>query len=401
MKSCRLVGLAALGLSAGTLLAEGRVDAVNDVSNTWQPLTWSAARSWKGYRYPQGGGIATFPQNGKISNDRGASQEFFSQNVAGLELKGLDFGNFFSLDFNGQAITFVGCWPWINSTQATVGNEMMLNVGLKGTGHNTLVKKGAGRIVAGGVISDFESLDVCVAVTVADAKVAKVAAYVNGLRLGETAVVGGVCALTLDCTTLTAAPGVRNLLELVARDAAGRTVARNYATLLEDDTPEADSIAEQLKTNFGFKADSEAVQNITTVEEFSKFRRFVTAGGISSANDAQKDCAYQSYRLAPILYAPYLFAERPALDIVDFAADAESGWRLAVELKDGADPVALAVEALRDVVSKSEDLVDWTSVGRDDVQVESDCSNTTRANLVVTPKFSGASGFIRLDVKRD
>ena len=243
--------------------------------------------------------------------------------------------------------------------------------------------------------------DVCVAVTVADAKVAKVAAYVNGLRLGETAVVGGVCALTLDCTTLTAAPGVRNLLELVARDAAGRTVARNYATLLEDDTPEADSIAEQLKTDFGFKADSEAVQNITTVEEFSKFRRFVTAGGIQSASDAQKDCAYQSYRLAPILYAPYLFAECPALDIVDFAADAESGWRLAVELKDGADPVALAVEALKDVVSKSEDLVDWTSVGRDDVQVESDCSNTTRANLVVTPKFSGASGFIRLDVKRD
>ena len=160
MKSCRLIGLAALGLSAGTLLAEGRVDAVNDVSNTWQPRQWNVGRSWKGYRYPQGGGIATFPQNGKISNDRGASQEFFSQNVAGLELKGLDFGNFFSLDFNGQAITFVGCWPWINSTQATVGNEMMLNVGLKGTGHNTLVKKGAGRIVAGGVISDFESLDV-------------------------------------------------------------------------------------------------------------------------------------------------------------------------------------------------------------------------------------------------
>lgn len=86
MKSCRLIGLAVLGLSAGTLLAEGRVDAVNDVSNTWQPRQWNAGRSWKGYQYPQGGGIATFPQNGKISNDRGASQEFFSQNVVGLEL---------------------------------------------------------------------------------------------------------------------------------------------------------------------------------------------------------------------------------------------------------------------------------------------------------------------------
>ena len=156
----KLVTLVGMGAAILSATAVERVDAVNDLSNTWQPLKWNSARSWKGYQYPQGGGIATFPQDGKISNDRGDSFENFSQNVVGLELKGLDFGKFFSLDFKGEAITFVGNWPWINSTQTAVGKEMRLNVGLKGTGRNTLVKKGNGRIVAGGNVSDFDSLDV-------------------------------------------------------------------------------------------------------------------------------------------------------------------------------------------------------------------------------------------------
>ena len=239
--------------------------------------------------------------------------------------------------------------------------------------------------------------DMRVAVTTTDASVVKVFAYLNGLAAGEAVVTGGACELTLDCTALDAAKGSRNILQLIARDSSGTTVARNYATLTEDDTPEAVSIAAALREDYGFAADSEAVSNVTTLAEFAKFRAFVTAGGIRTADAAQKALAYASYKLAPILSAPYLFAERPSLEIVDFgASEGTDGWRLAVELKDGADPVALAVEALRDVVSKSADLADWQPLNRADVRAEPAGGN--RVKLTVAPE-PGNCGFLRLEVK--
>ena len=240
--------------------------------------------------------------------------------------------------------------------------------------------------------------DVRVAVTTTDASVVKVFAYLNGLAAGEAAVTGGACELTLDCTALDAAKGSRNILQLVAKDSAGTTVARNYATLTEDDTPEAESIAAALREDYGFAADSEAVRNVTTLGEFAKFRAFVTAGGIRTADAAQKALAYASYKLAPILSAPYLFLNEPKMEIVGMEPGESSlDWDIAVELKDGEAAVAMAIEALRDVVRKSEDLSSWDPVGKDDIVPTA--ADNNRVILNVMPSFSGDRGFLRLECK--
>ena len=159
-KTLSFVSAAAACAVTGLALAVERVDSANN-NNTWQPLVWSSARSWFGYQYPQGGGIAKFLQSSKISNDRGPSWEYYNQNVSGLELKALQFGNFYSMDFKGQAIKFIGGDPWIDTarTDTDISKLMIMNVELRGDGANALAKKGAGRIVINKPVSDMAYLD--------------------------------------------------------------------------------------------------------------------------------------------------------------------------------------------------------------------------------------------------
>ena len=243
--------------------------------------------------------------------------------------------------------------------------------------------------------------DVEVSVTVGDASVARVHFQVNGLKVGSADVVGGSCAFTVPCTALDVAPGARNILMVIAKDASGATVARNYATLMRDATPEAESVGRQLQEDYGFAADSEVVGKIVTQDEFVRFRTFLAGAAYDPAapgSAARQAHAYGSFLLAPVLKTPYLFLNEPELAIAGFGpAVTPPGWDVAVELRDGSDTVAMAAEALREAVRKSEDLRDWSPVGRDDIVPTAGEGN--RVILKVNPSFAGDRGFLRLECR--
>jgi len=223
--------------------------------------------------------------------------------------------------------------------------------------------------------------------------------YLNGRALGEKPLVSGACTFTISCEQLDAAKGTRNLLSVIVRDAEGAMLARNYAALMEDGTPESESVADMLVKDLGFAADSEVVANVTNETEYVKFRDFTAAAGLATASANQKTHAYSSYRLSPILSEPYLFATKPQLKIADFAAEASEAGALSltVELKDGEATVPMAIQALRQTVRKSENLQDWLELKADDVT--SVAGEKNRVILTVTPNFTENGGFMRLQVR--
>jgi len=158
---------------------------------------------------------------------------------------------------------------------------------------------------------------------------------------------------------------------------------------------EKDSIAAALSVELGFAADSEAVSNVTTVAEYVKFRDFTKAGGLATATAAQRSLAYTSYRLAPILYAPYLFTLSPELEIVEFSAADSDDFYLTVELRDGAAAVAMAKEALRERVRMSDGSVtNWVEVASEDVSAAQGADG--RVILTVSPDFGGDAGYLKV-----
>lgn len=136
-----------------------RVDAVNKVSNAWQPRTWSSPHAWREYMPPADGGIATFEQESGYS-DRGDAENYSNQNIEGLELKGLAFGKLYVRRIYGKDIKFVGEGPWVSSTSTHASNYAKTSIKMVGTGSNQLLKKGAGRLLLETPPANFSSLDI-------------------------------------------------------------------------------------------------------------------------------------------------------------------------------------------------------------------------------------------------
>lgn len=148
-----LTGLVLASAAWGT----ERVDATCYLRNAWQPRTWGSERLWTAYLYSQGGGIATFTGDRSLS-DCGDAENYFNQNVQGLELKGLDLSLFYVLRFYGNDIAFTDKSPWV-STARTAAPSVGLDMALKGTGDNALTKKGVGRLTLNAAPQNFTSLD--------------------------------------------------------------------------------------------------------------------------------------------------------------------------------------------------------------------------------------------------
>ena len=136
-----------------------RVDAVNKITNAWQDRKWSTARSWDSYQVPGDGGIASYDHNNAPA-DREPSQNYIYQNIVGITLKGLDFGNFWALKMYGEDITFDGEAPWISTARKDAANYARTSIKMVGSGSNQLLKKGAGRLLLETPPANFSSLDI-------------------------------------------------------------------------------------------------------------------------------------------------------------------------------------------------------------------------------------------------
>ena len=76
-----------------------------------------------------------------------------------------------------------------------------------------------------------------VRVLVSSDAVVKIHAYVNGLRYGVYDVTAGKCEFTVSAKKLVAAWGHRDMVSLIAKDVDGKTIARNYLTILNSGKP--------------------------------------------------------------------------------------------------------------------------------------------------------------------
>ena len=73
--------------------------------------------------------------------------------------------------------------------------------------------------------------------TVSGGTIVKLHAYVNGLKYGVYDVADGKCEFTVSADKMVAEPGHRDMVSLIAKDAEGKTIARNYLTILNPPIP--------------------------------------------------------------------------------------------------------------------------------------------------------------------
>ena len=76
-----------------------------------------------------------------------------------------------------------------------------------------------------------------VEVSVGDAGLVTVRCLANGHDVGVAPVVSGTCSFEVPRSALTAATGFSDIIEVIARDASGKPVARNYTLLLRERSP--------------------------------------------------------------------------------------------------------------------------------------------------------------------
>lgn len=76
-----------------------------------------------------------------------------------------------------------------------------------------------------------------VKVTVANDAIVKLHAYVNGLKYGIYEVADGKCEFTVSADKMVAERGLRDMVSLIAKDSDGKTIARNYLTILNPQIP--------------------------------------------------------------------------------------------------------------------------------------------------------------------
>lgn len=120
---------------------DGTVWQCRNVKYKVDPMSWTDCWSWQCERIAGDGGVATILAAGSVN-----------QNVAGLTLRGIDFTTCATPYFYGQDLTLSGDDAFIDGAASMVGGTWSVctprvELKLKGTGANTLTKKGASRYV--------------------------------------------------------------------------------------------------------------------------------------------------------------------------------------------------------------------------------------------------------------
>ena len=145
-----------------------------------------------------------------------------------------------------------------------------------------------------------------------------------------------------------------------------------------------------------FGADSEVVRQITGSNQIATFVSFVKSCGVvdvAQLNVAQKQYAYQSFKLSEITAAPRLFEEEPILKIDDIEL---SGGNLSVtiSLTAGAEAIQLAKDKLAEKIRVGSTLGDITGKP---VIVASPAADGTSLTFTISPPI-GNQGFVKVQI---
>lgn len=163
-------------LAAASAVAEDRMDGAYSLANAYYTRNWSYAYGWTGYGCARGGGLADCTLAGPIvynGSDVGSynwSYSYLNQNVSGLELGGLDFGQL-TVRFYNNDVKFVGQSPYLAAKahdvyKCTMAGDTVdfhwtwIDLVLRGEGWNSLFFKGDGPLFLNVAPRDFASFDI-------------------------------------------------------------------------------------------------------------------------------------------------------------------------------------------------------------------------------------------------
>ena len=155
-----------------------------------------------------------------------------------------------------------------------------------------------------------------------------------------------------------------------------------------------ESIAD-LNSTFG--ADSEIAKWIVSEDALSEFNKFLLMCGVSSKSQitsAQKNWAYQSFKLSEIMTAPLLFEDEPVLKIDDIELTG-GNLSLTISLTAGEEAIQLAKGKLEEKIRVGTALDDITGKPTIVARPAADGASLT---FTITPP-EGDSGFVKIIVE--
>ena len=155
-----------------------------------------------------------------------------------------------------------------------------------------------------------------------------------------------------------------------------------------------ESIAD-LNSTFG--ADSEIAKWIVSEDALSEFNKFLLMCGVSSKSQitsAQKNWAYQSFKLSEIMTAPLLFEDEPVLKIDDIELTG-GNLSLTISLTAGAEAIQLAKDKLAEKIRVGSEV---SAITQKPVIGSSETADNQSVVFTIVPP-QGNKGFIRIIVE--
>ena len=171
------------------------------------------------------------------------------------------------------------------------------------------------------------------------------------------------------------------------------TISNVTATAVWENTVAVTSI-DDLVTAFGENV--EIVREIRTESELALFNDFLKKCAITAVSDlseAQKQFAYQSFKLAEITTAPKLFEEEPVLKIDDIELSG-GNLSLTISLTAGAEAIKLAKDKLAERIRVGTTLGDITDKP---TIVASPAADGTSLTFTITPPV-GNQAFVKVQI---
>ncbi len=153
MSFCILAGAVLFGLPHVVATpVDGTVWQCRSVNYKASPMSWTDCWSWQCERIAGEGGVATFLAAGSVN-----------QNVAGLTLRGIDFTTCATPYLYGLDLTLAGDDAFVDGAAFQTKGAWSVctprvELKLKGTGGNTLTKKGASRYILIHPVADIGTL---------------------------------------------------------------------------------------------------------------------------------------------------------------------------------------------------------------------------------------------------
>ena len=155
------------------------------------------------------------------------------------------------------------------------------------------------------------------------------------------------------------------------------------------------STAESVAEVFGDgSAMAECVKDPTQLAAFNTFLSDCGITSVESITAAQKQYAYQSFKLAEIMTAPQLFEEEPVLKIDDIELTG-GNLSLTISLTAGAEAIQLAKDKLAEQIRVGTTLGDIT--GKPTI-VASPAGDGTSLTFTITPP-EGNQGFVKVIIE--